>query len=145
MLHLHIIIILMKIIKMHTVIHVSGNIYPKRYSDMWKEISKKISAYPKSDGYQPSHIRIRYPNYTIRIQKCYIWIGADIRKKLTDRIIGLFGQPSTRIIFIPFTPLRGAKQEAALFIECAIGMVYRIWRLESVVDECERLCTYCSL
>jgi hypothetical protein len=47
-------------------------------------IRKDISGYPKSNGYQSSHIRIRYPNYTIRIQN-------PNKMKLSDQIIGLFG------------------------------------------------------
>jgi hypothetical protein len=68
------------------------------------QLSEKISGYPKSDGYQSSHIRIRYPNCTIRI-----WIQNPkilrISKKLSSRIISLFGWSDARIISVLFTPL----------------------------------------
>jgi hypothetical protein len=64
------------------------------------QISEKISGYPKADGYQPSHIRIRYPNCTIQIQKF-----SGYPKKLSSRIISLFGRSDARIISVLFTPL----------------------------------------
>lgn len=78
---------------MDTTMRIFGKIYPKRYPDIQEEIS----------GYQPSNIRIRYPNYTIQIRIRKSGYAMDIQKKLSDRIIGLFGRSDDRIITIPFT------------------------------------------
>jgi hypothetical protein len=49
--------------------------------DNVEELSGKISEYPKSNGYQPSHICIWYPNYTISIQIRKSGYAVDIRKR----------------------------------------------------------------
>jgi hypothetical protein len=68
------------------------------------QLSEKISGYPKSDGYQSYHIRIRYPNCIIRIRIRNPKI-LRISKKISNRIISLFGRSDGRIISVPFTPL----------------------------------------
>jgi hypothetical protein len=73
---------------MDTAIWISGKIYPKIYPDVREEIFENIFIYPKSDGYQSSHICIRYPDYNIRIRIRKSRYTTDIRKKaIHDRML----------------------------------------------------------
>jgi hypothetical protein len=57
-----------------------------------RQISVISYSYPISELY--------YPNPNPKSEN-----SADIRKKLSSRIISLFGRSDARIIFVPFTPL----------------------------------------
>lgn len=92
-----IIIFLQKIIKMHTAIWIPGKMYPKRYPDIRKNISeiRWIPTIP--------YLYLISEHYPTRIWKSgYV---ANIRKKLSNRIISLFVRSDARIVSIPFTPI----------------------------------------
>ncbi|PWZ11823.1 hypothetical protein Zm00014a_011076 [Zea mays] len=67
-----------------------------------RRISVISYPYPISELY--------YPNSNPKSEN-----SADIRKKLSNRIISLFGRSDGRIISVPFTPLTGAARQVVRF------------------------------